>query len=405
MSAPVKLSFGLNKGGATKKLSLTSKPLPKKKNAFGTAIGQDDSDDSDEATAPIASTSKATAGRPMVAQPPANTKLSRAQKQKQEEQLALDATVFEYDEVFDQMKEASKVALLDKKKESAERKPKYISRLLETAELRKQDRLRAEDKMVQREREREGEEFADKDAFVTPAYLAQQEELRKVEEEEKKREELEAGKSGGMTSFYKSYLDTSSKEHEAAVAATLAKPAEGTSRTSFNVAPPPKEKTEAELAAEVSAQTGRRIEVNDDGEIIDKRQLLGGGLNLVRKPKSDAEAGFSMPISQRKASDKDDSRYSSSSTASLVGQGLSPAERARQARERQSRELERQMLEVERKRKIEDEEAYKSKVQKVQKRNDKSKVEMLKRQAEERRLKRAENAKKTAAATAEGATS
>lgn len=42
--------------------------------------------------------------------------------------------------------------------------------------------------MVQREREMEGEEFADKDAFVTPAYLAQQEELRKVEEEESRKE-------------------------------------------------------------------------------------------------------------------------------------------------------------------------------------------------------------------------
>ena len=42
--------------------------------------------------------------------------------------------------------------------------------------------------MVQREREMEGEEFKDKDAFVTPGYLLQQEELRKNEEEEKQRD-------------------------------------------------------------------------------------------------------------------------------------------------------------------------------------------------------------------------
>ena len=42
--------------------------------------------------------------------------------------------------------------------------------------------------MVQREREMEGEDFKDKDAFVTPGYLLQQEELRKNEEEEKKRD-------------------------------------------------------------------------------------------------------------------------------------------------------------------------------------------------------------------------
>lgn len=54
--------------------------------------------------------------------------------------------------------------------------------------MRKRDRVRAEDKMVQREREMEGAEFADKDAFVTPSYLLQQEELRKIEEEESKKE-------------------------------------------------------------------------------------------------------------------------------------------------------------------------------------------------------------------------
>jgi coiled-coil domain-containing protein 55 len=60
--------------------------------------------------------------------------------------------------------------------------------LIETAGIRARDRVRAEDKMVQREREMEGAEFGDKDSFVTPAYKAQQEELRKVEEEEKKKE-------------------------------------------------------------------------------------------------------------------------------------------------------------------------------------------------------------------------
>jgi len=59
---------------------------------------------------------------------------------------------------------------------------------METAELRKQDRLRAEDKMIAKEREREGDEFKDKEEFVTPSYLKQQEELRKLEQEEKRLE-------------------------------------------------------------------------------------------------------------------------------------------------------------------------------------------------------------------------
>jgi len=50
------------------------------------------------------------------------------------------------------------------------------------------DHLRAEEKMNQREREAEGDEFRDKDAFVTQAYKDQMAEVRRAEEEERKRE-------------------------------------------------------------------------------------------------------------------------------------------------------------------------------------------------------------------------
>ena len=42
--------------------------------------------------------------------------------------------------------------------------------------------------MIQREREAEGEEFTDKEQFVTQAYKDQMAEIRKAEEEEKQRE-------------------------------------------------------------------------------------------------------------------------------------------------------------------------------------------------------------------------
>ncbi len=57
-----------------------------------------------------------------------------------------------------------------------------------SAATRRIDYLRAEEKMIQREREMEGDEFADKEAFVTQAYKDQMAELRRAEEEEKKRE-------------------------------------------------------------------------------------------------------------------------------------------------------------------------------------------------------------------------
>jgi coiled-coil domain-containing protein 55 len=63
-----------------------------------------------------------------------------------------------------------------------------MSSLLNSAATRKLDRLRAEEKMMQRERELEGDEFKDKEIFVTQAYKDQMEEVRKAEEEEKQRE-------------------------------------------------------------------------------------------------------------------------------------------------------------------------------------------------------------------------
>ena len=66
--------------------------------------------------------------------------------------------------------------------------PKYINGLLASATIRKLDHLRAEEKMMQLQREAEGDEFADKEAFVTQAYKDQMAEVRKAEEEERKRE-------------------------------------------------------------------------------------------------------------------------------------------------------------------------------------------------------------------------
>lgn len=48
--------------------------------------------------------------------------LSRAQKAKQVADLELDSSVYEYDEVYDNMKEGGRLALLEKKKDAGERK-------------------------------------------------------------------------------------------------------------------------------------------------------------------------------------------------------------------------------------------------------------------------------------------
>lgn len=116
-----------------------------------------------------------------------------------------DPTVYQYDEVYDQM-EAAKVEKVTKKKD-VDRKPKYISNLLKQAEIRTKENERRIERKVQKEREAEGDEFADKEKFVTSAYRKKMEEMQKLEEEDRKREALEnildVTKQKDMSGFYR----------------------------------------------------------------------------------------------------------------------------------------------------------------------------------------------------------
>jgi coiled-coil domain-containing protein 55 len=135
-----------------------------------------------------------------------NVKYSKARLKQMEAERRVDATVFEYDEVWDKMQEAKLRQKEAKEADSKERKvsltwshvlsgglmrlnlqPKYIAGLLNSAATRKLDYLRAEEKMIQREREMEGDEFAGKESFVTQAYKDQLAEIRRAEEEERLR--------------------------------------------------------------------------------------------------------------------------------------------------------------------------------------------------------------------------
>ncbi|KAI4147293.1 MAG: hypothetical protein LQ340_005620, partial [Diploschistes diacapsis] len=104
---------------------------------------------------------------------------------------SLDPSVYSYDEVYDSLHAKPAEA-------KGPAGPKYMANLLAAAEIRKRDQLRAKEKMLAKEREAEGEEFADKEKFVTGAYRAQQEEVRRLEEEEREREKMEAKRKRGM---------------------------------------------------------------------------------------------------------------------------------------------------------------------------------------------------------------
>lgn len=75
--------------------------------------------------------------------------------------------------------------------------PKYIHQLMRAVEERKKEQDRRDDRKIQKEREAEGEKFADKDAFVTSAYRQK----LKEREEELEREKREAAMEGKEDEF------------------------------------------------------------------------------------------------------------------------------------------------------------------------------------------------------------
>lgn len=114
-----------------------------------------------------------------------------------------DPTIYQYDEVYDAMERNKSQSEVKEK----EKKPRYIQKLLKTAERRKKEQEHRVERMVQKEREAEGEMYADKESFVTSAYKAKLEEFKKMEEEEARMSRLEAigdvTKQQDMSGFYR----------------------------------------------------------------------------------------------------------------------------------------------------------------------------------------------------------
>lgn len=125
-----------------------------------------------------------------------------------------DSTVYEYDEVYDDIQKARNQKAAEKEAEKVERKvsntiymfrrdmvllsnntffqqPRYIQLLIAAADKRKKENERIIFRRVQKEREAEGDQFADKEVFVTAAYKKKLEEMAAAEEEEKRLERLE----------------------------------------------------------------------------------------------------------------------------------------------------------------------------------------------------------------------
>jgi hypothetical protein len=278
-----------------------------------------------------------------------NLSALRSSKKHAEDAQQLDPTIYSYDAIYDSLHAASDKA----KTKAADAKsdvPRYMTNLLRSAEIRKRDQLRARDRLLAKEREAEGEEFADKEKFVTSAYKAQQEELRRIEAEEAERERQEEERrkqngGTGMVGFYREMLSRDEQRHEEVVKAaeeaarrvqagevpTTAEEAEAEAEAAN------KEKSEAQIAAELNAR-GAHVAINDEGQIVDKRQLLSAGLNVAPKPKPSASASAAAAAA-RAAANKP--RLDSGHQAARAGQRVRQTEMiAKQLEEKARQEAE-----------------------------------------------------------------
>jgi len=290
MSAP-KLSFGFNL--AKKATNTTAKPVPSVPKPL---LSDEDSEDREEDEAVEEAEFHSGQGgrsKPKVTSKfgqgithYADSSAQRAALELKKKAEELDPSIFDYDAAYDAVhaRDAAKKAAA--KKAAEESKSRYIDGLMQSAETRKQNQLRAREKMLQREREAEGDTYADKEKFVTEAYKKQQEEVRRLEEAEKKREEEEMNrrKTMGAQAFYKHVMEEREKVFQEATEATKQAEKEG-----VPVFEEENEKSERQLAEEAIAK-GLDVILNDEGQIADRRQLLSAGLNIVAKPKQDTQS-------------------------------------------------------------------------------------------------------------------
>jgi len=382
-----KLSFGL-KPAAVSLTPVSKTPVAPTALAFNDA-SDDDQDDKEAGARSIDGKGKPK-GQPSklhgLAPAKAATPATRTERKKQQEAEQLDASIFDYDGVYDTIKDAERQVKQAKLAQDAVKKPKYIDGILESAEQRKRDRLRAEARTIQKQRQAEGDEFADKESFVTNAYKEQQAELAKAEEQQEKEESQQRSSSKGMGSFYRDMLNETNAARDAAIAASIAGQTPNSSVPQLRAKGRQEEaeaqvRSDADMALE-ARQKGLDVELNDDNQIVDKRSLLSKGLNIVSKRRKTTDEAASDP-SER------DSRESRRERDQRRQEEYEARMNRDAQRSRQSALIEEQMLEIERKRALEEEEASQREKAKIDaKRNDSEAISQAKQRYLDRKKQR-----------------
>ena len=192
------LKYGLNVSSKGKRSD--SNILKGKLDAFG------GSDSDEESNGNQGLTEKQIMGK-MLMREASSAKSAKRAKLQHDQALREDSSVFDYDGVYEEAKTVCGGGTSGIKKNRNER-PKYIDGLLQKAKERNEERERLYEVKIQKEREREGDEFDDKERFVTGAYKKKMEEMKEREREKKLKEAMESDPSArsDMSAFYRNML-------------------------------------------------------------------------------------------------------------------------------------------------------------------------------------------------------
>jgi coiled-coil domain-containing protein 55 len=113
-----------------------------------------------------------------------------------------------------------------------------------------------------------------------------------------------------MASFYRNMLDEEELKHDAAVlAATRGASGKRTPPPETMEVEIPREKKLADEARKINSELGTdAVLINDEGEVVDKRQLLKGGLNVRPKAQTSQQAthsDYQSEYNARRAAQRD----------------------------------------------------------------------------------------------------
>ena len=195
-----------------------------------------------------------------------------------------------------------------------------------------------------------------------------------------------------MAHFYRKLLEESETDHSAAVAATQKRTIGPTMPQNLTITKPPeviaaaaepadapKPASDVELAQR-ALQEGKHVELNDDNQIVDKRELLSAGLNL------------SAPNTRKLGLHLSNKNKGASTENVEVHRAVGTAASRKEINERRAREIQRQLEEEQSRLKSEERQEQESVSRVVAKRNDEESVKSAKERYLERKRRRMEEA-------------